>query len=151
MHLFGLNCDHDYYFELLGEEDRDAQSISRCSTAHQRDVRAVPRANRTCSTADSPIPGASSSTDEPLVVGPSLPWWFSVRGPSSNGRCTTMADQNVDFLLDRRGQFRDRRVQSIHEPSKVTRRVRPAGLLGTSNAGQPDLIDVNKYHSGFCV
>jgi hypothetical protein len=26
MHLFGLNCDHDYYFELLGEEERDAQS-----------------------------------------------------------------------------------------------------------------------------
>ena len=58
------NCDHDYYFELLGEEERDTQSISRCSTAHHRDVRAVPRANRTCSTADSPIPGASSSTDE---------------------------------------------------------------------------------------
>jgi hypothetical protein len=32
MHLFGLNCDHDYYFELRGEEERDAQSISRCST-----------------------------------------------------------------------------------------------------------------------
>src|SRR6266576_390438 len=24
------NCDHDYYFELLGEEERDTQSISRC-------------------------------------------------------------------------------------------------------------------------
>jgi hypothetical protein len=26
-----------------------------------------------------------------------------------------------------------------NEPSKVTRRVRPGGLLGTSNDGQPDL------------
>ena len=41
------NCDHDYYFELLVIEERDAQSITRFSTAHHRDVRAVPRANRT--------------------------------------------------------------------------------------------------------
>jgi hypothetical protein len=26
MHLFDLNRDHDYYCELLGEEERDAQS-----------------------------------------------------------------------------------------------------------------------------
>ncbi len=45
MHLFGLNRDHDYYFELPVEEERDAQSITRCSTSHHRDVRAVPRAN----------------------------------------------------------------------------------------------------------
>jgi len=37
------NCDHDYYFELLVIEERDAQSITRCSTAHHRDVRAVSR------------------------------------------------------------------------------------------------------------
>jgi hypothetical protein len=24
MHLFDLNCDHDYYFELLVREERDA-------------------------------------------------------------------------------------------------------------------------------
>src|SRR2546425_8249456 len=36
MHLFGHNFDHDYYFELLCEEERAAQSISRCSTAHHR-------------------------------------------------------------------------------------------------------------------
>jgi len=41
------NCDHDYYFELLREEERDAQSITRCSTAHHGDFRAVPRTNRT--------------------------------------------------------------------------------------------------------
>jgi hypothetical protein len=29
MHLFGRNRDHDYYFGLLTEEERDAQSISR--------------------------------------------------------------------------------------------------------------------------
>ena len=45
MHLFGLNRDHDYYFELLSEQEQDTQSISRCSTAHHRDFRVVPRAN----------------------------------------------------------------------------------------------------------
>jgi hypothetical protein len=29
MHLFGHNCDHDYYFELLVAEEWDAQSITR--------------------------------------------------------------------------------------------------------------------------
>ena len=53
MHLFGHNFDHDYYFELPDEGERDTQSISRCSTSHHRDFRVVPRANRTCSTADS--------------------------------------------------------------------------------------------------
>jgi hypothetical protein len=28
VHLFGRNRDHDYYFKLLREEKRDAQSIS---------------------------------------------------------------------------------------------------------------------------
>ena len=27
MHLFGHNCDHDYYFELPREGERDTQSI----------------------------------------------------------------------------------------------------------------------------
>jgi hypothetical protein len=45
MHLFDHNCDHDYYFELPRKGERDTQSISRCSTAHHRDVRVVPRAN----------------------------------------------------------------------------------------------------------
>jgi len=47
MHLFGRNLDHDYYFELPRLGERDTQSISRCSTAHHRLVRVVPRANRT--------------------------------------------------------------------------------------------------------
>jgi hypothetical protein len=36
MHLFGRNCDHDYYFELLGEEgaynDRLAERSEPCLT-----------------------------------------------------------------------------------------------------------------------
>src|SRR5262249_40687539 len=32
MHLFGHNRDHDYSFRLLREEERDAQSITRCSS-----------------------------------------------------------------------------------------------------------------------
>jgi len=41
-------ADHDDYFELLFlEEERDAPSITRCSTAHHGDFRGVPRANRT--------------------------------------------------------------------------------------------------------
>ena len=32
MHLFGHNRGHDYYFRLLPEEERDAQSITRCSS-----------------------------------------------------------------------------------------------------------------------
>src|SRR5580693_2382249 len=93
MHLFGRNRDHDYYFELLSEEEQDAQSITRCSTAHHRDVRAVPRANRTCSTAENPIPCATSSTDEPPACGPWRPWRFSVLSASSGGDtcCATRA------------------------------------------------------------
>ena len=45
MHLFGRNRDHDYYFELPCEGERDTQSITRCSTTHHRDFRVVPRVN----------------------------------------------------------------------------------------------------------
>ena len=43
MHLFGRTCDHDYYFELPCEGERDTQSITRCWTAHHGLVRAGPR------------------------------------------------------------------------------------------------------------
>ena len=56
------------------EEEQNAQSITRCSTAHHRDFRAVLRANRTCSTADNPTPGASSSTAALPVSAPLPPW-----------------------------------------------------------------------------
>jgi hypothetical protein len=45
MHLFGHTFDHDYYFELPCEGERDTQSITRCSAAHLGDFRAVPREN----------------------------------------------------------------------------------------------------------
>jgi len=43
MHLFGHTFDHDYYFELPRKGERDAQSISRCSTAHLGAFRALLR------------------------------------------------------------------------------------------------------------
>ena len=46
MHLFGHNFDHDYYFELPREGERDTQSITRCWTSHHRDFRALPRVNQ---------------------------------------------------------------------------------------------------------
>jgi len=71
MHLFGHTFDHDYYFELPREGERDTHSITRCFTSHHRDFRAFPRTNRTFSTARNPIPCASSNTNEPPV---SVPW-----------------------------------------------------------------------------
>src|SRR5437016_11208520 len=89
MHLFGHNLDHDYKFELLREEERDTQSITRCPIAHHRDFRAVPRADRTFSTAHNPIPGATSSTNEPPVCGPWRLWRSSAlaASPSENTYC----------------------------------------------------------------
>ena len=55
MHLFGHTFDHDYYFELPREGERDTQSITRCFAAHHGDFRAFPRANRTSSTARNPV------------------------------------------------------------------------------------------------
>src|ERR1700733_1906048 len=78
MHLFGHTFDHDYYFELPPEGERDTHSISRCFTSHHRDIRAFPRTNRTFSTARNPIPSASSSTNEPPAFAPSRPWRSSV-------------------------------------------------------------------------
>ena len=49
------NRDPDYYFELLREEERDTQPITRCCAGQQRDIRDLPRANRICSPARNPI------------------------------------------------------------------------------------------------
>src|ERR1700675_498020 len=93
MHLIGHNLDHDYYFELLTEEERDAQSITRCSTAHHGDFRAVPRANRTFSVARNPIACASSRTTARPGGGP---WRLSqscvrAAAPDENICCATPA------------------------------------------------------------
>ena len=85
MHLFGHTFDHDYYFELPREGERDTHSIARCFTSHHRDVRAFPRTNRTFSTALNPIPSAASSTNAPPAFAPSRPWRSSVLVLSSGG------------------------------------------------------------------
>ena len=61
------------------EEERNAQSITRCSTAHHGDFRAVPRANRISELARNSVPGASSKTDEPLVSWPQRLWRYFAR------------------------------------------------------------------------
>src|ERR1035441_3227151 len=76
MHLFDHTFDHDFYFELPRKGERDTQSIARCFTSHHGDFRALPRANRTCSTARNPILSASSSTNEPRAFAPWRPWRF---------------------------------------------------------------------------
>src|ERR1019366_629553 len=83
IHLFSHTFDHDYYFELPREEERDTHSITRCCTSHHRDVRAFPRANRTFSTARNPIPCVASSTNEPPVFAPWPPWRSSVLAAAS--------------------------------------------------------------------
>src|ERR1700675_2921007 len=85
MHLFGHTFDHDYYFELPHEGERDTQSITRCFTSHHRLFRAFPRTNRTFSTARNPIPCASSSTSAPPAFAPSPPWRFSVLAAALGG------------------------------------------------------------------
>ncbi len=64
--------------------ERDAQSLHRCSTAHHRDFRALPRVS----------PGATSSTDAPPAFAPSLPWRSCVPAAWRGGRtcCATPAD-----------------------------------------------------------
>src|ERR1700675_2581115 len=85
MHLFGHTFDHDYYFELPREGERDTQSITRCFVAHHGDVRAFPRANRTFSAARNPIPCASSSTSELRVFVPLQLWRSSVLAAAPGG------------------------------------------------------------------
>ena len=45
-HLFDLNRDHDYLFELPCFGERDTQSLRRRFSFRHRDFRALPRANR---------------------------------------------------------------------------------------------------------
>src|SRR4029077_18973245 len=77
-----------------GKGERDAQSITRCSTAHHSDVRAVPRTNRTSSIARNPIPGATSSTSERPAYEPWQLWRSFVLAASAGGDtcCAILAD-----------------------------------------------------------
>src|SRR5882757_9142414 len=99
MHLFGHTFDHDYYFELPSEGERDTQSIARCFTSHHSDVQVVPRANRTFSPARNSIPCASSSKGEPPVFVPWPPWRFSVRAASSGGHTYSAIPEGCAPLL----------------------------------------------------
>jgi hypothetical protein len=85
MHLFGHSVDHDYYFELPREEGAGYPINYSMFDFTHRDIRVVPRANRTFSAARNPIPCASSSKGEPPVFAPWPPWRFSVPAASSGG------------------------------------------------------------------
>ena len=75
------------------------QSISRCSTAHHGDVRAVPRADRIFLPARSPIPCASSSTSEWLACAPSRPSQSSARAASpGESTCSAIPEGSAPSL-----------------------------------------------------
>jgi hypothetical protein len=128
MHLFDPQRDHDYYFELTREGERDALSITRCSAAHYGDVRAVPRADRTFSSARNPIPCATSSTDGPPVYEPWRPWQSSVPAAEPGGKtCCAIPGRCGPDL----GRFHQQEAQQrvalfgdMSQPSQV-----PPGLL----------------------
>jgi hypothetical protein len=157
MHLFAHNFDHDYYFELLGEEERAAQSITRCSTAHHRLFRACPRANRTLPLVRNPIPCATLFGDMPQsppiatrvlqrhqsqIACDLLPTLKPIRSPhdqpkSQCGQRTHsgMAHQALcrrtllHFLLDRLAQFGDHRIQTVQQT--------PADPVGADSPREP--------------
>jgi hypothetical protein len=83
------NFDHDYFSNSLCRE-RDAHSNGRCSTSRHVRYRAVPRTNRTSLTANSPNRFATSSTTEPPICAPSLPWQCSCVDASPS-ECTDVA------------------------------------------------------------
>ena len=60
-------------------------SITRCSSAHHRDFRAVLHANRNFSTAGNPVSHATSSTNVWLIGAPSLLSPSFVLGASLQG------------------------------------------------------------------
>src|SRR4029077_11957503 len=70
--------------------ERDAHSSARRSTSRHVRYRAVPRTNRTLTTANTHNHFATSSTSEPPASVPSLPWQCScVDAPP--GECTDVA------------------------------------------------------------
>ena len=97
IHLFDQNFDHDYFFELPFRE-RDAQPSGRCSTSHHVRYRAVPRTNRTPSTANTRSNFATSSTGGLPACAPSLPWQCFC-ADASLSECTDVASPDCAAQL----------------------------------------------------
>jgi hypothetical protein len=68
----------------------DAHSSAQASTSHHVRYRAVPRTNRTRTTASTHNHSATSSTSEPPASAPSLPWQCSC-ADAPPGECTDVA------------------------------------------------------------
>src|ERR1700687_2392585 len=92
-HLFDPYFDHDYFFKLPLTRERDAPSSARCFTSHHVRYRAVPRTNRTLTTANTHNHSATSSTTERPASVPSLLWQCSC-ADASLGECTDAASQD---------------------------------------------------------
>src|SRR6266481_9319696 len=71
----------------------DAHSSAQASTSHHVRYRAVPRTNRTRTTANTHIHSVTSSTSEPPVSAPSLPWQCSCVDASPD-ECTGVSNQD---------------------------------------------------------
>src|ERR1700676_3311300 len=95
-HLFDPYFDHDYFSNSLCRE-WDAHSLAQASTSHHVRYRAVPRANRTQTTANTHNHSATSSTSELQDAVPSLPWQY-LCDDASPGACTDVATPNC-FVL----------------------------------------------------
>ena len=97
-HLFDPYFDHDYLFKLPLTRERDAPSTARCFTSHHVRYRAVPRTNRTLTTANTHNHSATSSTTESPACVPSLLWQCSC-ADASPGACTDAASQDESAPL----------------------------------------------------
>ena len=75
----------------------DAHSSAQASTSHHVRYRAVPRTNRTRTTANTHNHSATSSTSEPPASAPSLPWQCSC-SDASPGECTDVVTPDC-FVL----------------------------------------------------
>jgi hypothetical protein len=98
MHLFGHTFDHDYYFELPREGERDTPSMARCFTSHHGDVQVATASS--CSgdlRSGPPLATGSSSACAPAPCGAGhnscrksrfSPLGTQIRGKSSfNSKC----------------------------------------------------------------
>jgi hypothetical protein len=80
--------------------ERDAPSSARRSTSHHVRLRAVPRTNRTLTTANTHSHSSTSNTNEPPDGVPSLPWQCSGADASPNVRSDVSSlDERVPPLV----------------------------------------------------